>query len=131
MVNNNGDNNAFTTTFDPTKLVATTITSGSLLGYSEKYLQDLSASEFLEAFRNSELVKLQMMVEDARLLYEEEADDASFGEYQGLKTALEWLEATLMAAPSKIYSVRTPYANGGTLQAPGAWYIPQGHTGIR
>jgi hypothetical protein len=66
-------------------------------------IKDLSATDMLHFIRTELLSKLEEEKDTARLLYEEEGDDTSLGEYLAMQKAVEMLEKYLREAPSKIY----------------------------
>ena len=75
-------------------------------GYTseEVPINDLNYTEYLGLMKTGLLNKLKEDVEEAKLRYEDDQEDASLGEYIGLKAALERLEKFIEDAPKQRYS---------------------------
>lgn len=128
------DNKPYHYVITPGQINSTNITTNNLFASPQridKGFFDLTPAEFLEAFRNSELPKLAALVEDAKLMYEEEGDADSFGEYQGLQMAYDWLVSSLDEAKQRRYSAPATYPFGVVPQKYGvSSFTPLGgHTG--
>lgn len=82
---------------------------GTTTGRKEVGFNDLKPKEVLEALKNEVFKKLEEERDNAKFLYEEEGDETSFGEYMGLKKAVELLEKHLKEAPYKIYNTEAMY----------------------
>lgn len=82
---------------------------GGTTGRKDVGFNDLKPREVLEVLKNEALKKLVEERDNAKFLYEEEGDETSFGEYMGLKKAVELLEKHLADAPHKIYSTEAMY----------------------
>jgi len=120
MTNNNGDNSIALTN---SKLSASTISalSANTISTSKMNLYDYMASpindysqdisiddvtgrEMLEVIQRGVYKTLVTRRDDAKALWEEEDDDASYGEYKALKDAVELMDAFLKQAPKARYS---------------------------
>jgi hypothetical protein len=67
-------------------------------------IDDLTGREMLEVIQKGVYKTLVVRRDDAKALWEEEDDDASYGEYKALKDAVELLDAFLKQAPNARYS---------------------------
>jgi hypothetical protein len=103
---------------------------------------DLTPSEVLEALRAEHLKFLLEARDTAKLLYEEEGDDTSFGEYLGMVRAIEMFEKLFNEAPSKLYrksrvnslkGLAQGYVSNETMKLMQGYaaptFQPPGHTG--
>lgn len=71
---------------------------------AECSIDDLTGREMLEVMQKGFYKTLVNRRDDAKAVWEEEDDDASYGEYKALKDAVELLEAFIKQAPSARYS---------------------------
>ena len=72
--------------------------------YDECNIDSLTGREMLEVIQKGIYKTLVTRRDDAQALWEEEDDDASYGEYKALKDAVELLDAFLKQAPKARYS---------------------------
>lgn len=69
-------------------------------------IDDVTGRQILETIQKGIYKTLVGRRDDAKAIWEEEDDDASYGEYKALKDTVELLEAFLREAPKARYSVR-------------------------
>ena len=67
-------------------------------------IDDITGREMLEVIQKGVYKTLVTRRDDAKAIWEEEDDDASYGEYKALKDAVELLDAFLKQAPKARYS---------------------------
>lgn len=67
-------------------------------------IDDVTGRQMLETFQNDVYKTLVARRDDAKSIWEEEDDDASYGEYKALKDAVALLDSFLVQAPKARYS---------------------------
>ena len=67
-------------------------------------INDITGMDLLEVIEKGIYRTLVTRRDDAKAVWEEEDDDASYGEYKALKDAVELLEAFIKQAPNARYS---------------------------
>lgn len=67
-------------------------------------IHDVTGAEMLEVIQKGVYKTLVTRRDDAKAIWEEEDDDASYGEYKALKDAVELLEKFIHEAPKARYS---------------------------
>ena len=67
-------------------------------------INDVTGSEMLEVIQKGVYKTLVARRDDAKAIWEEEDDDASYGEYKALKETVELLDAFIREAPKATYS---------------------------
>ena len=72
--------------------------------YDDGTIDDVSGMQMLQVMEKGLLKTLIARRDDAKAVWEEEDDDASYGEYNALKGAVELLEAFIHQAPKARYS---------------------------
>lgn len=114
MANNNGDldwmnlntntiaTKYLTTTADKTSLYDHL--NGSAFDTQDGSINDITGMELLEVIQKGLYKTLVGRRDDAKAVWEEEDDDASYGEYKALKDTVELLDAFLKQAPNARYS---------------------------
>lgn len=115
MANNNGDYDWL----NPNNLVTKytrndkadyfdRFTTSAVPYHQEATINDITGSELLEVIQKGLYKTLVGRRDDAKAVWEEEDDDASYGEYNALKGAVELLDAFLKQAPQSRFSTNRP-----------------------
>jgi hypothetical protein len=116
MANNNGDLDwgSLNTNTIATKYITNPITSGTSLYdrfgttadpyQNDASINDITGAELLEVIQKGLYKVLVGRRDDAKAVWEEEDDDASYGEYKALKDAVELVDAFIRNAANARYS---------------------------
>lgn len=111
MASNNGDLDWINPNTIATKFATTN--RASLYDYMNKpdpygtvdgTINDITGAEMLEVIQKGIYKTLVGRRDDAKAVWEEEDDDASYGEYKALKDAVELMDTFLKQAPGARYS---------------------------
>lgn len=92
-----------------TNLYDVSLNQGNPVGINE-----ITGKDMLEVFQKGLYKSLVSRRDDAKALWEEEDDDASYGEYTALKEVVELLEKFLREAPSRLYQPDDRYRGRDT-----------------
>lgn len=106
MVNNNGDLisalSANTISTNRPNFYADVLNTATF--NDSESINDITGMEMLEVIQKGLYQTLVGRRDDAQAVWEEEDDDASYGEYKALKDTVELLDAFLRGAPKARYS---------------------------
>lgn len=111
MANNNGDldwlnpiNNNIATAYANPIMAYDRFRTTAYPDNREATINDITGGELLEVIQKGLYKTLVGRRDDAKAVWEEEDDDASYGEYKALKDTVELLEAFIKQAPNSRYS---------------------------